>query len=147
MTFPSSNTSDLATAWGIVRAIAGQVRSQASGLNAAPAITRKVALDFANFLADSLASFDTYTAVPGLGAYAQNQVNSPGLNIANEYTTMRTQIVGTQDWLVANFPKDASSNLAVYVFDGSKRYADVPLTAPQLSAFKSQLTSLIATIG
>jgi hypothetical protein len=82
----------------------------------------------------------------GPGAYAKTQVNDPKLDIAAEYTTMRTQLVATQDWIVNELPGDGGE-LRVYTFDVNKRFADVILTAPQLSSFKTQLNALIATVA
>jgi hypothetical protein len=68
------------------------------------------------------------------------------VDIAAEYTAMKAQLIATQDWLVANFP-NTTGELRVYTFDANKRFADINLTAPQLSSFKTQLGSLIATVG
>jgi protein involved in sex pheromone biosynthesis len=146
MAFPSDTALDLESAWANLRATAGRMKGTASAFAAAASITRRQVLDFANALADYLAQFNSYTAVPGLAAYAKTQVNDPNLDIAAEYTTMRTQLVATQDWIVNNFPA-TTGELRVYVFDGNKRFSDVILTAPQLSSFKSQLNSLIATVA
>lgn len=147
MAFPSDQTIDLQTAWTGVRREAGVVKGRAAQMSAASSVTRLQALEFANQLADSLSLLDTLAATPGLAAYAQEQVNNAQLNIASEFSAMRTQIVATQDWLVANFPKAADGALAVYAFDPSKRFANVNLTAGQVSAFKAQLNALIATIA
>jgi hypothetical protein len=146
MAFPSDSSLDLATAWAGVRATAGRMKATAVSMAAAASVTRRSVLDYANALADYLATFNTYTAVPGLAAYAQQQINNPALDIAAEFTTMRTQLVATQDWIVANFPAQAGE-LKVYVFDASKRFADVNLTPAQLSAFKTQLNALAATVA
>jgi hypothetical protein len=146
MAFPSDTSLDLETAWNGLRAAAGRMKSTASAFSAAPSITRRQVLDFANALADYLAQFNSYTAVAGLPAYAKTQVNDPNLDIAAEYTTMRTQLVATQDWIVNNFPA-TTGELRVYTFDVNKRFADVALTAPQLSSFKTQLNALIATVA
>ena len=150
MAMPSNSSNTLQMRWQRIKDTAGYIKNQCSGLNAQPSVTRRQALDLANVLADALAMLDTLTvnaATNGLLAYAQAQENDPTLDIPAAYTTMRLQIVATQDWLVANFPKDASGNLAVYAFDVNKRFADIALTAGQLSAFKTQLTSLSATIA
>jgi hypothetical protein len=146
MAFPSDTALDIETAWVNLRASAGRMKATASSYSAASSLTRKQVLDFGNALADYLAQFNSYTAVPGLGAYAKTQVNDPNLDIAAEYNTMRTQLQATQDWIVANFPA-TGGELRVYTFDVNKRFADVLLTAPQLSSFKTQLNALIATVA
>jgi hypothetical protein len=146
MAFPSDTALDLETAWNGLRACAGRMKATASAFSAAASITRRQVLDFANALADYLALFNSYTAVPGLQAYAKTQVNDPNMDIAAEYTTMKAQLQATQDWVVNNFPATAGE-LRVYTFDVNKRYADVLLTAPQLSSFKTQINALIATVA
>lgn len=145
--FPASGVTTLATAWGQVRGTAAHVKQQSVDLNNASSVTRMTVLNFCNALADALARLDQYAAVSGLAAYVQAELNDSSINIASEFTTMRTQIVALQDWIVANFPKDGSSNLVVYSFDSNKRFADIALTTAQLAAFKIQLAALIATIN
>lgn len=147
MAFPASGKVTLRTAWEGVTNSATIIKRTASDMAAAADVTRKKVLDYQNSLADNLAILDAYSATPGLLAYAQNELNNATIVLATEFTTMRTQIVATQDWIVANFPKDASNNLAVYSFDVNKRYADINLTAGQLTAFKTQLNILTATIN
>ena len=150
MAFPSNSSNSLSYLWSAIKGQTGYVKNQCEQLISAPAITRRRALEAANALADTLAALDAYTAgaaTNGLLAYAQEQENNPALNLVSEYQTMRTQMVATQDWLVANFPKNASNELCVYSFDANKRYADINLTAPQLSAFKAQLSAISATIA
>lgn len=146
MSFPSDSTTDPASAWAGARATAGRMKSTAQSFVAAGSITRRSVLEYANSLADSLAAFNSFTAVPGVGAFAKEQTNDPNFDIAAEFNTMRTQLVATQDWIVANFPA-TTGELRVYTFDVNKRFADVNLTAGQLSAFKTQLNSLIATVA
>ena len=147
MAFPSTNTNDCATAWSVIRSTAGLMKSQAQAMASALTITRRAVLDFGNGLADNLATFNACVGVPGLPAYAREQADNPNLDIQAEFQAMRAQLVATQDWIVANFPRDGAGNLAVYAFDGNKRFADVNLTALQATAFKNQLNALIATVA
>lgn len=145
--FPGNGKVTLRTSWDGITEKASRVKQTASAMVAASSITRRAVLDYANSLADSLATLDAYVTTPGLLAYARNELNDATVDLAAEFTAMRTQLVATQDWMVANFPKDASNNLAVYSFDVNKRFADINLTAGQLTAFKSQLNLLIGTIN
>ena len=145
--FPGVDKTTLQTAWLGVTSTAGRIKIQAQTMAGATALTRKTILDYANLLADGLTALDSYSAVPGLLAYARNELNDTTLDLTIEFTTMRAQIVAVQDWLVANFPKDGTGKLIVYTFDGSKRFADVNLTAGELAAFKTQLNNLIGTIN
>lgn len=145
MAFPSDSSLDLATAWAGIRAVAGRMKAQAVTMGNSVDITRRTALDYANALADYLVDFDRYAAVSGLATYAQEQTGT-AINIVTEFNAMRAQLVATQDWLVANFP-ETTGELRVYSFDANKRFADINLTATQLSAFKTQLTALAATVA
>jgi len=149
MAMPSSSSNTLQMRWQRIKDTNGYVKNQCDSLIAQVTVTRRRGLEIANLLADALSALDALTVnaiASGLLAYAQAQENDPALDIPAAYSAMRTQIVATQDWLVANFPKDGSGNLAVYVFNGGKRFADVPLSAGELVAFKAQLTALAATI-
>ena len=86
-------------------------------------------------------------STPGLLEYARNELNDQAIDLAAEFISMRTQIVATQDWIVANFPKDTANNLSVYSFDANKRFIDINLTAGQFAAFQTQLKLLIGTIN
>lgn len=149
MAFPGNSVTSLAAKWQQIKDTSGRIKNECVFLNAAAAVTRKRALDFGNFLADALALLNTLTAnatTNGLLEYARSQENNPTLDLTTEYTTMRTQLVATQDWLVANFP-NTTGELRVYTFDANKRYADINLTAGQLSSFKTQINALAATIA
>lgn len=147
MAFPAEGKVTLRRAWEGITSQSTRIKRIANELIAASNITRKNILDYANSLTESLATLDGYVTTPGLLAYAQNELNDATINLSAEFTTMRTQIVATQDWIVANFPKDAAGNLAVYAFDANKRYTDINLTSGQLTAFKTQLNALVATIN
>jgi hypothetical protein len=144
--FPASGKVTLAKAWGQVTGTAAYIKQSAIDLSGASSISRMEVLRFGNLLADALARLEQYAATPGLADYATNELNDPSIDITAEYVTMRTEIVATQDWIVSNFPRDTSNNLVVFSFDVSKKFTDITLTAPQLTAFMSRLTALIATI-
>ena len=149
MPFPGTSLNSLESKWSTIKQTAGSVKDRSNFLNSATTLSRIAVLNYAVFLADSLQTLDAKTAnatTNGLLEYARSQENNPTLDLQATFTTMRTQIVATQDWIVANFPKDAANNLPVYAFDVNKRYVDVFLTAPQLTSFKTQLQALIATI-
>lgn len=149
MAFPGNSVTSLAGKWQQIKDTAGRIKNDCVLLNAAVSITRKRSLDFGNFLADALAQLNLLTAnagTNGLLEYARAQENNPSLDLTTEYNTMRTALIAVQDWLVANFP-NTTGELRVYSFDANKRYADILLTAPQLSAFKTQINNLAATIS
>lgn len=145
--FPASGKTMLNQAWLQMIQTAAQIKSNAQSLVSATSVSRMQALNYANSLASALATLDTLAATSGLAAYAQAQLNDATINIATEYTSMRAQIVITQNWIVANFPNDGAGGLIVYTFDSNKKYADIFLTTAQFSAFVTVLNALIATIN
>lgn len=145
--FPSTLNPTLELALERILWCATNIKNQTNFLINLTQITRKQLIDYINIIASELSALDTYSAITGVGAYAQTQLGNESLNIVAEFTTMRTQIVNVQDWIIANFPKDASNNLAVYSFDVNKRYVDVYFTAGELTAIKTQLTNLVNTIN
>lgn len=145
MAFPAPSL-DIAGTWQQIVGSIRRVKNTAAFYVSQPALTRIQVLDYAAKLAADLANLDSYTTVPGLQAYVREQVNDPTLDLAAEWAAVRAQIVATQDWMVSNFP-NTSWELRVYTFDASKKPVDINLTAPQLSAFKTQLNALIATIA
>ena len=147
MAFPAEGKITLRRAWDGITSAATRIKRIANEYIAMSSITRLAVLEYARTLAESLAILDSNTATAGLLAYAQNELNDATINLSAEYTAMRTQIVATQDWIVANFPKDAVGNLVVYVFDSNKKYINVALTSGQLTACKAQLNSLVVTIN
>lgn len=146
--FPGNSVTSLAAKWSQIKDTAGRIKNRSLVLIASVSVTRKEALDYANYLADALNTLNTLTAnatTNGLLEYAREQENNSDLDLVTEYNTMQAQLIETQDWLVANFP-NTGGELLVYIFN-NKRYTDVNLTAPQLTAFKIQLNALAATIS
>lgn len=145
MSFPGSGTSSLASVWENLQAAAGRVKDRSAFLVAATGITRRQALEHHNYLLDIRAQMEVFAAAPGLQAYAQNEINNPSLNLATEYVAMRNALDAVVGWMITNFPA-TSGELRVYNFVSS-RVADISLTSGELSAYKAQLSSLIATIS
>lgn len=136
---------DISGVWQQVLGCVRRIKNTAAFYIAQPSLSRVQCLDYASKLAFDLAALDGYIPTPGLAAYAKAQVNDPAFDPAAEWATVRTQVVATQDWIVANFPA-TGGELRVYTFDASKKPVDINLTGPQLTAFKNQLAALVATI-
>jgi len=145
MSFPGSGTTSLAGTWANLQAAAGRVKDKSAFLAAQGSLTRRAVLEHQNYLLDIRAQMEVFAAAPGLQAYAQNEINNPSLNLATEYVAMRNAIDALLAWLVTNFP-NTSGELRVYSF-ASQRVTDINLTAPELSAYKTQLNTLVATIS
>lgn len=98
-------------------------------------------------LADQRDRLTALAAAPGLAAYAQAQYNNGSLNIATEYNAVMAATVTVRDWIIANFPKDGSSNLLEKKFDANGRVTLNTFTSASLATFRTQLDALIATIN
>lgn len=150
MAFPSNSVTTLQSKWDAIKSAAGSIKDRALLIINASSVSRVQALNMANVLADNLAVLDAKTAnasTNGLLAYARAQDNDPSIDIQTDYTTMRAQIVATQDWLVTNFPQ-TTGEIRLYTFDATtKKPIDIALTSGQLTSFKTQLNALVATIA
>jgi hypothetical protein len=151
--FPSDSTTNvpsLMVKWTTIRARTGRIKNDTITYNASSSVSLPSVLDFQARIVNYLSELDTLTAnatTNGLLGFAQAQENNPTLDLVGLYGTMRTQIAATITWISTNFPKDASGNAVLYTFavDGSPQ--PVYLTTAQLTAFKTQITSLGATIA
>ena len=152
MAFPSSGGSkkdDLATAWHEIRTAAGHVKNVTSRLfNDAQAgnIDAVRVVQYSETLANSNDRFARYTVVPGLVAYVREQVNDTSIDIVAEYQTMLEQISAVRNWIMTNFPKDASGYLLYHQFGADGRIVQRTLTPAQTAGLRTQLAALIATI-
>lgn len=115
-------------------------------LSAAGTLTSSNVLQLSQFLADSKVEFQRVSSVPGLAAYAQNQVNDPLLDIALEFTNMVNALDATIGWIVANFPKDAGGFLLAQTILANGRPQDRVFTVAATATFRTQLDALIAAI-
>lgn len=149
MAFPSQNVVLLKEAFEFVRQAASTIKSGASDLKALAQGTSTGAssiVKFALLLAEQRDILETYASTPGLGAYAQEQVNDENLNIVTEYQTMVGAIDDTVEWIVENFPADTNDYLLERKFQSDGRTTERTFTSAQLSGLSTQLDALIATI-
>lgn len=98
-------------------------------------------------LADALDWFAIARATPGIGPYAQEQVNDPTLDLAAEFTAMVNSITTCRNWIVNNVPRDAGGFFLGVTILSSGRYQWRVFTAAQLSGLVTQLDAVITTIA
>lgn len=154
MAFPASNGATfpltLDTAWIKARDTAAAVKSQTDFLNgqitAGPVSAQNV-VTTASVLANANVVLTSCAAVPGIAAFAQQQVNNASLDVAGAFTAMQNALVAVVTWIVTNFPKDGSSNLLAIQFNGSGQLVWSTFTQAQLSGLATLLTALSATIS
>lgn len=152
MAFPSSSgtrAETLESAWGGARATATKVKQMAQQMRAASLagpVQAQQLLDFLVQLATMRERFTVYAAVPGIGAYAQAQMNDNTLNVAAEFNGMTTAMDNVRNWMIAAFPKNANGYLLARQFDGAGRTTDRAFSTAELADFRTQLDGLIASI-
>ena len=152
MAFPSdigTKADDLARVWMWARGRSGAVKKAAENLRtlaAAGTASASNLLDFATFLADARVDLVKYSGIPGIEAYAQQQINDPTLDLDNAFSTMIAAMDGCRDWIVANFPKEGNGYLLAQTILANGRQQDRVFSSAQTTGLQSALTVLIATI-
>jgi hypothetical protein len=152
MAFPSdlgTKSDDLTRAWARARSFAGAIKRDATNLKTLAAAGTAGASDILAFsvrLADAKAELAKSAAVPGIAAYAQEQINDPTLNVEAAFADMATAIDGCIAWIVANFPKDVGGFLLAQTIAADGRPADRVFTAAGTATLRTQLDALITTI-
>jgi hypothetical protein len=151
MAFPSTvgtKPDTLANAWEGSRQVAGAIKTHAQTLRAqslAGPVSSSSLLGFLVAVAEAKTRLNVYSAVPGLAAYAQEQVDDPTLNIAAEFGALVDALDDIRDWGIANFPASGGYLLAVQ-FTADGRTTDRQFSTAALATFRTQLDALIATI-
>lgn len=150
MAFPSDvgSVTTLSDTWRAVRTLAASVKGRAQALRTASAagpVTAQQVLDLTVLLAEARARFVTASQVPGLAAYAQDQVGNPSLNVVAEFNAMMVQIDATVSWVRTNLPNDGTYLLAV-TLGADGRYAWRTFQSAVTAGLRTQLDALIATI-
>jgi len=152
MAFPStvgSTPNPLSVAWLNAMKIAANVKTDAQSLKTlslAGNVGSSAILQYLTRVADYKVQLNACAAVPGIGPYAQAQVNNPSLDVSAAFSAMTTQMDAVRDWVISNFPKDASNYLLAVQFDVNGRTTDRQFSTASLATFRTQLDSLIATI-
>lgn len=135
------------------------LRSQAeaqSARSAAGTLTMDDVRRFFDLLVQSAVLFNSAAAVPGIGAYLNDEKQGGVANPVGEFNAMRAQVVGTLDWLRANVPGGAFTGAdgaqtykLAFTFPASNTDPAVPLryTAAQTAGYRTALAALVATVG
>lgn len=155
MAFPSNIGTvprDLSSMWTSARETSGQVKLSATSMRSACLagnVGSTSILDFITDLFSKRTMLAASAAVPGIAAYAQQQINNPGMVVATEFNTMMAAIDACLAWTLANFPKDGNGFLLGWTFqgDGSGRLVDRQFAPAETAAFRTALDTLIASIN
>ena len=152
MPFPSNQgtkADDLARAWDLARNTAGQVKVAAQRVrndSASAPIDATRILNLANVLGNARGSLSRAAAVPGIAAYAQEQVNDPSLDVANAFVQMQAQITAVMNWILAAFPADVNGYLLYVRVDSNGVLSYRTFDSAATAGLRTQLDALIATI-
>ena len=95
----------------------------------------------------AIAVFDSVSAIPGLAAYAQNEENDGGYNVTAEFTAMRTEAIGTRDWILTNFPTAPSGEIIKDTLEPDGSITVKQFTPAETAGLQSALGLLIATVN
>lgn len=97
---------------------------------------------------NAIQTFNFFKNVPGLNAYATSQISGYAGSMTADITATIAAIQACVDWIVANFPKDATATyLLAYTMaaDGSKTPRSFSST--DTAGLQTKLQALIATVA
>ncbi len=101
-------------------------------------------LDYAEQLRRAKAQLATLVAVPGIAAYAQEQL---GASISADYNTMIAALDATVAWIAANFPKDANGFGLAFTLGAGASVVWRLFPASALGGYRTALTALAGTFA
>lgn len=148
MAFPAS-TLTLANALDGVRQTALRIKQQTQSLrirSAAGDVPRADFVKLQRLLNQSVVQFDQFVTVPGLAQYAQDQLGDATLDLAAEYSAMRTAALTLRDWIFNAIPRSASGAAELRTVDAEGNEVDLVVTPAQSAGFRTEADSFIATI-
>jgi hypothetical protein len=152
MAFPSTAGTApeaLSVAWVRAMSIAGAIKTDTQAIRAqslAGDVGASRILNHLTFLADQKVALQAIAALPGIGAYAQAQLNDNTLNVATEFNAMISAMDAVRDWVIANFPA-SGGYIQAQQLQANGRTSDRQFTTVMLANYRTQLDALIATIN
>lgn len=108
---------------------------------AAGAVSGNVAIALHERLIADRARFLAIRDIPGMAAYAQEQENDAGYNVATEFNAMVAAIEAVRDWIITNV------NTTGWVTFSTSGVATKTFSSGATSGLRTQLNALIATIS
>lgn len=148
MSFPAS-TKTLHDWVADVRSRALKIKAKAASLRTASAagpINRSLLRGFQRDLYDAKQLFDAAAAVPGILAFAQEQLQAGGL-LVSDFTAMSAGCDTLRDWIHQNFPTaNPSGAELMFVVDANGFYTELTFTTAQTADFRTNCSALEALI-
>ena len=151
MGFPSSSTPNLSISLSGAQNYAAAVKLQAAtavAYMAANTINTDYVFTILNQLSGVVTTMQSYESIPGLGAYAEANIQNYTGNIANDTAAMITAAQAAIAWVVANFPKDSTNTwILAYKLNADGTRTEATFSPTQTAGFQTALNALIATIS
>jgi hypothetical protein len=146
MAFPTNETRrTLASALDRAQAQASSIKRIAANNRdrmAAGSITASGVFSLLDNLKGARAQFSEAAALPGMGAYAEDQL---GRGVTQEFADMLAAIDAAADWIIANMPSSGGYlQTETLNADGSRTERTFPTS--QTGGLRTALDALIATI-
>ena len=150
MAYPAS-TQTLHDTLGRVNRTALTTQRQVQQLrndSAAGDTIRQRYIDLQRTLDQAIKEWNKAASVPGIEAYARDQLQNQTLDLATEFSAMVTAATNLRDWINTNFPRDATTG-AVLLKTVDTAGTETPLvfTTAQTAGFRTQADAFIATVG
>jgi hypothetical protein len=150
MPFPTTNTRrSLASALDRAQAQAGSIKAIAANNRTAMAagpVTSGQLISLLDNLVGAKGVLSEAASLPGIGAYAEDQLGDATDDIAAEFTAMMDAIDAAGAWIITNFPKDGSGYLLAETLTAQGAHVERAFTSAQTAALRTLLTALEATI-
>lgn len=149
MTFPASAQTQ-ADALAGARRTANTLKAFAQNVRGFMAASTVSANQVEQVMGEFKSAIETWNAakaVSGIAAYAQAQYDDVTLDIAAEFTAMLSAAEGVRDWVIANFPKDASGFILKDKYEVDGAITVRQFTPVQTAGLRTELDSFIATVA
>jgi len=145
MAFPAHNQS-LADALAVLLREASRLRALAVNARdrmAAGNVGASLPLSLLESVRAATKEFDRISAIPGIVAYAQEQL---GADIGSDFSAMNTAAKTVGAEIIAALPKDANGYLLLETIDAQGQRLPRQFTPQQTAGLRASLDALIATI-
>ena len=150
MTFPSSSGRPaLADILQEIQQIAQNIKARAQSTRDRSAAKSILALEILELQAGLKKRLDRLNALktaPGLVAYAKEQLDDLGFDIAAEFTAMLAEVQLTLDQIRADLPVSADGFVEVRKIEADDTTTNKSFTKGQTAGLRARLNALIATI-
>lgn len=150
MAFPAS-TVTAEQAWNGIRDRAVRLKSQVQTIrdsSAAGDTGRTSYIGLQRSLDRAVSTWNAFASVPGLQAYARDQIDDATLDLAAEFVAMRDAAIALRNWIFANMPRDAGTGaVLLHTVGQDGAQIELTVTAAQTAGFRSAADVFLLTIN